>query len=51
MDDFPLHKYAYLGNSDVIKSYLTQGYDANQLDRDSWAPLHYAAWYGIAYDF
>lgn len=44
MDDYPLHKYAYGGNAAAIKEFLAQGYDPNQLDRDSWAPIHYAAW-------
>ncbi|VDP27528.1 unnamed protein product [Soboliphyme baturini] len=46
MDDYPLHRAAYLDKPDLIKHYLAQGCDPNQPDRDSWTPLHYASWYG-----
>lgn len=45
MEDYPLHKAAYSGSADQIKEYLKRGFDPNQLDKDSWAPIHYATWY------
>ena len=44
-DEFPLHGLAKLGQDEGIKAMLKQGVDPNQPDKDSWTPLHYAAWY------
>ncbi len=43
-EEFPLHRLAYLGNDEPIKVLIKQGADPNQPDKDSWTPLHYAAW-------
>jgi Krev interaction trapped protein 1 len=46
VDEFPLHRAACEGTVVGVLSLISEGYDANQPDTDSWTPLHYAAWYG-----
>ncbi|XP_065197030.1 krev interaction trapped protein 1-like [Sycon ciliatum] len=46
VDEFPLHCAAIDGHVSSILSLLQQGKDANQLDSDTWTPLHYACWNG-----
>ncbi|CAJ0592805.1 unnamed protein product [Cylicocyclus nassatus] len=43
--NYPLHRAAYVGDAATIESLIALGYDVNQADRDSWTPLHYAAFY------
>lgn len=44
VDDFPLHRAAQMGQAAILRQLLAQHYDVNQLDRDCWAPIHYASW-------
>lgn len=44
VDDFPLHRYAIVGNGEQLSKLIRQGLGVNRMDADSWAPIHYAAW-------
>lgn len=46
VDDFPLHRNACEGDSELLSHLLDKGLSVNQLDNDHWAPIHYACWYG-----
>ncbi|NP_001026144.3 krev interaction trapped protein 1 isoform X1 [Gallus gallus] len=46
VDDFPLHRSACEGDSDLLSHLLDKKFSVNQLDSDHWAPIHYACWYG-----
>ncbi|CAJ0574103.1 unnamed protein product, partial [Mesorhabditis spiculigera] len=43
---YPLHRAAYQGDAQLIRNLMARGQDPNEVDRDSWTPLHYAAFYG-----
>ncbi|XGW19534.1 hypothetical protein V3C99_003404 [Haemonchus contortus] len=43
--NYPMHRAAYVGDAAAIESLLALGVDAKESDRDSWTPLHYAAFY------
>ncbi|XP_014664222.1 PREDICTED: krev interaction trapped protein 1-like [Priapulus caudatus] len=45
-EEFPLHKCACAGQTQKMQELLAQGYSPTEMDRDSWAPIHYAAMYG-----
>lgn len=44
---FPIHKFACEGDGEGIRRCLQLGIDPDELDTDSWAPLHYACWYSV----
>ena len=46
MEEFPLHKAAYEGNAKEVKELVQKSYSVTKKDKDSWAPIHYAAWLG-----
>lgn len=46
VDDFPLHRSALEGDTDLISKLLDSGFSVKQLDNDHWAPIHYACWHG-----
>lgn len=46
VDDFPLHRSACEGDSELLSRLLNERFSVNQLDSDHWAPIHYACWYG-----
>ncbi|XP_051857079.1 krev interaction trapped protein 1 [Antechinus flavipes] len=46
VDDFPLHRSACEGDSELLNRLLNDSFSVNQLDNDHWAPIHYACWYG-----
>ncbi|KAM8967130.1 krev interaction trapped protein 1 [Pelodytes ibericus] len=46
VDDFPLHRSACEGDTELLSRLLDKGFSVNQLDNDQWAPIHYACWYG-----
>lgn len=46
VDDFPLHRSACEGDSELLSRLLSERFSVNQLDSDHWAPIHYACWYG-----
>ncbi|XP_029519164.2 krev interaction trapped protein 1-like isoform X3 [Oncorhynchus nerka] len=46
VDDFPLHRSACEGDTDLLTKLLESGFSVKQLDSDHWAPIHYACWYG-----
>ncbi|XP_010601794.1 krev interaction trapped protein 1 isoform X2 [Fukomys damarensis] len=46
VDDFPLHRSACEGDSELLSHLLNERFSVNQLDSDHWAPIHYACWYG-----
>ncbi|CAH2282430.1 krev interaction trapped 1 [Pelobates cultripes] len=46
VDDFPLHRCACEGDTELLGRLLDKGFSVNQLDNDQWAPIHYACWYG-----
>ncbi|XP_069770486.1 krev interaction trapped protein 1 isoform X1 [Narcine bancroftii] len=46
VDDFPLHRSACEGDTELLSKLLDSGFSVNQLDSDHWAPIHYACWYG-----
>ncbi|XP_053118309.1 krev interaction trapped protein 1 isoform X2 [Hemicordylus capensis] len=46
VDDFPLHRSACEGDSELLSQLLDDHFSVNQLDSDHWAPIHYACWYG-----
>ena len=43
-EEFPLHKCAYEGNARGTRDLIRKGYSVRKKDKDSWAPIHYAAW-------
>jgi len=45
VDDFPLHRSACEGDSDLLSHLLDKKFSVNQLDSDHWAPIHYACWW------
>lgn len=44
VDEYPLHKCAFENDAEGINDLIQQGHKVTKLDRDSWAPIHYAAW-------
>ncbi|XP_036102793.1 krev interaction trapped protein 1 isoform X3 [Molossus molossus] len=46
VDDFPLHRSACEGDSELLTRLLNERFSVNQLDNDHWAPIHYACWLG-----
>ncbi|XP_051527362.1 krev interaction trapped protein 1-like isoform X2 [Myxocyprinus asiaticus] len=46
VDDFPLHRSACEGNTELLSKLLDSGFSVKQLDSDHWAPIHYACWHG-----
>ncbi|CAB1320856.1 unnamed protein product [Coregonus sp. 'balchen'] len=46
VDDFPLHRSACEGDTELLTKLLESGFSVKQLDSDHWAPIHYACWYG-----
>ncbi|KAL7976555.1 hypothetical protein Chor_008504 [Crotalus horridus] len=46
VDDFPLHRSACEGDTELLSQLLDENFSVNQLDSDHWAPIHYACWYG-----
>ncbi|ELT97767.1 hypothetical protein CAPTEDRAFT_226695 [Capitella teleta] len=46
VDEFPLHKCALEGDTEGILALLKSGLSVEQRDRESWAPIHHAAWFG-----
>ncbi|MBN3325053.1 KRIT1 protein, partial [Atractosteus spatula] len=46
VDDFPLHRSACEGDTELLTKLLDSGFSVNQLDSDHWAPIHYACWCG-----
>ena len=46
VEEFPLHKAAYEGNAKEVKELVQKSYSVTKKDKDSWAPIHYAAWLG-----
>lgn len=45
VDDFPLHRSACEGDTELLSKLLDSGFSVKQLDSDHWAPIHYACWY------
>lgn len=45
VDDFPLHRSACEGDTDLLSKLLDSGFSVKQLDSDHWAPIHYACWW------
>lgn len=45
VDDFPLHRSACEGDSELLSQLLDENFSVNQLDSDHWAPIHYACWW------
>lgn len=48
VDDFPLHRSACEGDTELLSKLLDSGYSVKQLDSDHWAPIHYACWYVLS---
>lgn len=46
VDDFPLHRSACEGDTELLSKLLDSGYSVKQQDSDQWAPIHYACWHG-----
>lgn len=47
-EEFPIHHAAYAGKAERIRDLLAKGIaDPNKADRDSWMPIHYAAWFPV----
>ncbi|KAK1172538.1 krev interaction trapped protein 1-like isoform X1 [Acipenser oxyrinchus oxyrinchus] len=46
VDDFPLHRSACEGDTELLSKLLDSDFSVNKLDSDHWAPIHYACWYG-----
>ncbi|KAG7271167.1 hypothetical protein CRUP_025482 [Coryphaenoides rupestris] len=46
VDDFPLHRSACEGDTELLSKLLDSGLSVKQLDSDHWAPIHYACWHG-----
>ncbi|MBN3279478.1 KRIT1 protein, partial [Polyodon spathula] len=46
VDDFPLHRSACEGDTELLGKLLDSNFSVNKLDNDHWAPIHYACWYG-----
>lgn len=44
VDDFPLHRSACEGDTELLSKLLDSGFSVKQLDSDHWAPIHYACW-------
>ena len=44
VEEYPLHKCAYEGDATGIKRLVEKGHVVTKKDKDSWAPIHYAAW-------
>lgn len=45
VDDFPLHRSALEGDTELLSKLLDSGFSVKQLDSDHWAPIHYACWW------
>lgn len=45
VDDFPLHRSACEGDTELLSKLLDSGFSVKQLDSDHWAPIHYACWW------
>ncbi|XP_056597344.1 krev interaction trapped protein 1 [Triplophysa dalaica] len=46
VDDFPLHRSACEGDTELLSKLLDGGFSVKQLDSDHWAPIHYSCWHG-----
>jgi Krev interaction trapped protein 1 len=46
VDLFPMHKCACEGDVEGVRRCVQIGVSPDERDSDSWAPLHYACWYG-----
>ncbi|CAL8294825.1 unnamed protein product [Merluccius merluccius] len=46
VDDFPLHRSACEGDTELLSKLLDRDLSVKQLDSDHWAPVHYACWHG-----
>ncbi|XP_061753535.1 krev interaction trapped protein 1 isoform X2 [Nerophis ophidion] len=46
VEDFPLHRSACEGDTELLSKLLDSGFSVKQLDSDHWAPVHYACWHG-----
>lgn len=46
VEDFPLHRSACEGDTELLSKLLDSGFSVKQLDSDHWAPIHYACWHG-----
>uniref|UniRef100_A0A8C2KT83 KRIT1 ankyrin repeat containing n=1 Tax=Cyprinus carpio TaxID=7962 RepID=A0A8C2KT83_CYPCA len=44
VDDFPLHRSACEGDTELLSKLLDSGLSVKQLDSDHWAPIHYITW-------
>uniref|UniRef100_H2N0Z4 KRIT1 ankyrin repeat containing n=1 Tax=Oryzias latipes TaxID=8090 RepID=H2N0Z4_ORYLA len=42
VDDFPLHRSACQGDTELLSKLLDGGFSVKQLDSDHWAPIHYS---------
>lgn len=45
VEDFPLHRSACEGDTELLLKLLDSGFSVKQLDSDHWAPIHYSCWY------
>lgn len=45
VEDFPLHRCACEGDTELLSKLLDSGFSVKQLDSDHWAPIHYACWW------
>ncbi|KAF3833987.1 hypothetical protein F7725_025191 [Dissostichus mawsoni] len=46
VEDFPLHRSACEGDTELLLKLLDSGFSVKQLDSDHWAPIHYSCWHG-----
>lgn len=44
VDDFPLHRSACEGDTELLSKLLDSGFSVTQMDSDHWAPIHYSCW-------
>lgn len=42
--DFPLHRSACEGDTELLSKLLDSDRSVTQMDSDQWAPIHYACW-------
>lgn len=45
VDDFPLHRSACEGDTELLTKLLDSGFSVTQMDSDHWGPIHYACWW------
>ncbi|XP_035661057.1 krev interaction trapped protein 1-like [Branchiostoma floridae] len=46
MEEYPLHRAISIGDMEKVKDLLAKGTPVQELDKESWGPIHYACWYG-----